>query len=192
AFHYPGGNEKRARFFRAQLEHFLLFAREDGLEPLELTGSYAGAMGMPQFMPENYRKLAVDFDADGKRDIWTNAEDAIGSVANYLNHHGWMRGEPVMSPASLGPEGAAGLVSEGIKPEHTLAEFAAAGITPMRGNAPAEMPAALYELKARNGHEYWLGYTNFYVISRYNPRVKYTMAVAQLAEAIRDLREEAP
>ncbi len=188
AFHYPGGNESRARFFRAQLEHFLLFAREDGLDPTSLTGSYAGAMGMPQFMPENYRKLAVDFDADGARDIWGNPRDAIGSVANYLNRHGWLAGGPIVSPAALRGDPAPWLQDE-IKPTRRVAEFSAAGITPMVAQDP-ELPAALFELQARDGKEYWLGFTNFYVISRYNPRVKYAMAVAHLAAAIRDLRDE--
>lgn len=185
AFHYPGGNAARADFFRAQLEHLLLFAREDGVDPLSFTGSYAGAMGMPQFMPENYRKLAVDFDQDGRRDIWTNPVDAIGSVANYLNHHGWQHGGAVTTRAVVKGGAPAPFLREDIKPAFTLANLQGAGIEPLaRGQLPAE-PAALFELEGAKGPEYWIGYTNFYVISRYNPRVKYAMAVAHLAEAIR-------
>lgn len=187
AFHYPGGDAARATFFRRQLEELLLFAREDGLDPLGLTGSYAGAMGMPQFMPENYRKLAVDFDGDGRRDIWRDPDDAIGSVANYLNHHGWQRGGAVTTRAELGAATPTAFLTSGIKPEFTLASFTAAGITPLARGVAAEEPAALFELEGVGGNEYWIGYTNFYVISRYNPRVKYAMAVAHLAEAIRRL-----
>lgn len=186
AFHYPGGNERRAKYFRAQLEHFLLFTREDKLSPLALEGSYAGALGMPQFMPENYRKLAVDFDGDGARDIWKNPADAIGSVANYLSHHGWQRGLPVMSPARVVGSDFRQFLGDDIKPQHSLEQLASGGISPMQNEDDQTLAARLFELSAKNGHEYWLGYENFYVISRYNPRVKYTMAVAQLAESIRD------
>jgi membrane-bound lytic murein transglycosylase B len=185
AFHYPGNNVKRGRFFAAQLEHFLLLAREDSLDPMSLLGSYAGAMGIPQFMPENYRKLAVDFNDDGKRDIWTSPADAIGSVANYFTHHGWIPDAPVMSPARVASENVDAFLQKSIKPAKTLAEFERGNIRPTVENSNQDESATLFQLTARDGHEYWLGYTNFYVISRYNPRVKYAMAVAQLAAAIR-------
>jgi len=185
AFHYPGGNAARSEFFRAQLEHALLLAREEGFDPLALQGSYAGALGMPQFMPENYRKLAVDFDLDGVRDIWSNPADAIGSVANYLHHHGWRPAGPVAARAVAGQQAAARFVQDTLAPGYTFDELAAAGIgadgTPPSGGEAV----ALYALEARNGDEYWLGFTNFYVISRYNPRIKYAMAVAHLAQEIR-------
>jgi membrane-bound lytic murein transglycosylase B len=186
AFHYPGNNEARAAFFRAQLEHFLLFAREDGGDAYAYKGSYAGAMGMPQFMPENYRKLAVDFDADGVRNIWDDADDAIGSVANYLAHHGWKRGRPVMSPAQVEGTVAATYAQDELKPQYTLGALVAAGVQPRRHAGATNDSVALYRLEGKNEDEYWLGFDNFYVISRYNPRLKYAMAVAQLAEAIRD------
>ncbi len=185
AFHYPGGNVARATFFRAQLEQLLLLARDEAADPLSFIGSYAGAMGMPQFMPENYRKLAVDFDNDGRRDIWNNPDDAIGSVANYLNHHGWRRGGDITTIANVKGTAARRFLSEDIKPGFLLADFTAAGITPVIPPMRADEEVALFELEGRNGNEYWIGYTNFYVISRYNPRVKYAMAVAHLAEAIR-------
>ena len=190
AFHYPENNAKRAEFFRIQLEQFLLFTREDELDPLKLTGSYAGAMGMPQFMPENYRKLAIDFDGDGARNIWTNTDDAIGSVANYLSHHGWQQAGPVTSRVNIVSGDPSGFLKSSMKPTFRLAELIAAGITPIDQSISDEEQAALFELEGVAGREYWVGYTNFYVISRYNPRVKYAMAVAQLSEAIRNSRSE--
>lgn len=190
AFHYPGDRPARAAYFRTQLEQFLLMAREYELDPQTLEGSYAGAMGMPQFMPENYRKLAVDFDGDGRRDIWSNPSDAVGSIANYLAHHGWQPGGPVMSPAQVSDAPDAFLTTS-IAPEFTLGDLRAAGIVPSRTGVSANAAAALFELEGRDAPEYWIGYKNFYVISRYNPRVKYTMAVAQLAEAIVEARAAA-
>lgn len=187
AFHYPGDNAARGAFFRTQLEQFLLMARDDHLDPLSLTGSYAGAMGMPQFMPDSYRRLAVDFDGDGKRNIWKDPDDAIGSVANYLHEHGWRRGGAVISQARVGSAEASRFVKTTIKPSFTLEDFTAAGIVPLQSNENSNDEAALFELDGSTGSEYWIGYTNFYVISRYNPRVKYAMAVAQLAEEIRKL-----
>lgn len=186
AFHYPGGNAAREAFFRAQLEQFLLFARDEKGDPFAYLGSYAGAMGMPQFMPENYRKLAVDFDGDGRRDIWRDADDAIGSVANYLAFHGWRRGGPVIEPAELAGPRADVLAQEELRPERRLGDYLEAGVKPAALVSGEDEEAALFRLEARDGDEYWLGFTNFYVVSRYNPRLKYAMAVAQLAEAIRD------
>ncbi len=186
AFHYPGNDSARATFFRTQLEQFLLLARDEHLDPLTPTGSYAGAMGMPQFMPDSYRRLAVDFDGDGKRNIWNDADDAIGSVANYLHEHGWRRAGPVTTKAHLGGANPATFLKTTIKPDFRLSDFTGAGIMPARSGNPDD-EAALFELEGANGNEYWIGYTNFYVISRYNPRVKYAMAVAQLSEEIRKL-----
>jgi membrane-bound lytic murein transglycosylase B len=190
AFHYPSDNPKRSNFFRTQLEQFLLFTREDKLDPLNLTGSYAGAMGMPQFMPESYRKLAIDFDGDGARSIWSNSDDAIGSVANYLSHHGWQQSGPVTSPAKIVGGDPSTFLKSSMKPTFRLAELIAAGITPVDQSISVDEEAALFELDGASGNEYWVGYTNFYVISRYNPRVKYAMAVAHLSEAIRNSRGE--
>ena len=188
AFHYPGNNAARGAFFRTQLEQFLLMAREDNLEPFSLTGSYAGAMGMPQFMPDSYRRLAVDFDGDGKRNIWKDPDDAIGSVANYLKVHGWRQAGAVISRARVGDIEPDQFLKTTIKPDFRLIDFTAAGIVPLQRNDNSDEEVALFELEGRAGPEYWIGYTNFYVISRYNPRVKYAMAVAQLAEEIRNLR----
>ena len=186
AFHYPDNNKTRSAFFRTQLEQFLLMARDDHLDPMVLTGSYAGAMGMPQFMPDSYRRLAVDFDGDGARNIWNDADDAIGSVANYLHEHGWRRAGPVTTMARVSGANPATFLKTTIKPDFRLADFTAAGIMPVRSGNPDD-ETALFELEGTRGNEYWIGYTNFYVISRYNPRVKYAMAVAQLSEEIRKL-----
>lgn len=188
AFHYPGKDAKaRGEFFRTQLEQFLLMAREEHLDPLAPLGSYAGAMGMPQFMPDSYRRLAVDFDGDGARDIWKDPNDAIGSVANYLHHHGWRPAGAVISPARVAGGSVAPFLKTTIKPSFRLADLTAAGITPLRGGVAPDEESALFELEGVAGSEYWIGYNNFYVISRYNPRVKYAMAVAQLSEEIRKL-----
>ena len=187
AFHYPGTDTARGAFFRTQLEQFLLMARDDHLDPLSLTGSYAGAMGMPQFMPDSYRRLAVDFDGDGRRNIWKDPDDAIGSVANYLHEHGWRRAGAVISRALIGEVDPGSFLKTTIKPSFRLVDLTAAGIVPVPSNGKPDDEAALFQLEGSAGNEYWIGYTNFYVISRYNPRVKYAMAVAQLSEEIRKL-----
>ena len=187
AFHYPGNDTARGAFFRTQLEQFLLMARDDHLDPLSLTGSYAGAMGMPQFMPDSYRRLAVDFDGDGRRNIWEDPDDAIGSVANYLHEHGWRRAGAVISRALIGEADPGSFLQTTIKPSFRLVDFTAAGIVAVPSNGKPDDEAALFQLEGSAGNEYWIGYTNFYVISRYNPRVKYAMAVAQLSEEIRKL-----
>ena len=190
AFHYPGGSAKRMEFFRSELQQFLIFAREDTLDPSSVTGSYAGALGMPQFMPSNFRRLALDFDNDGKRDIWNSPADAIGSIGNYLAHHGWQRGMQIASPASGSPDVLLSLAQDSLKPERDLSEYGKLSVRPQ--NAPFEpgWRAALYELEGETAPEFWFGYWNFYVISRYNPRVKYAMAVAQLAFELRQRMDQ--
>jgi len=182
AFHYP----KRAPFFRSELENFLLLTREENMDPMQPTGSYAGAMGLPQFMPSSFRNYAVDFDADGRRDIWRNPRDAIGSVGNYLKRHGWQAGEVIATPAAQSAANAV-QISDTIELKHTLAEYAALGVRPLEALGPqAEAaPAVLlaYESSA-SATEYWLGLRNFYAITRYNRSPKYALAVVQLADAI--------
>jgi membrane-bound lytic murein transglycosylase B len=183
AFHYP----PRAPFFRGELRNFLLLAREEGVDPTTLKGSYAGAMGIPQFMPSSFRAYAVDFDGDGKRDIWASPRDAIGSVANYLKVHGWEAGKPIAYRA-LESAGNAGAVSQTVELKQTLAELAALGVKP-DGTATPESPAVLLTYEQPQNNEYWLGFQNFYVITRYNRSPKYALAVFQLAEEIRRVRE---
>lgn len=181
-FHYP----PRAAFFRGELEQFLLLAREEGLDPREPLGSYAGALGRPQFIPSSYRAYAIDFDSDGRRDIWDNDADVIGSVANYFARHGWRTGEPVTRRAQGVETRHAALTEKGYKPYQAISAFTAEGIhtTPP---LPPEMPAALLALKTDEGTQHWLALTNFYVITRYNHSPLYAMAVYQLADAIKRL-----
>ncbi len=181
AFHFP----KRASFFRSELEAYLLMTREGGIDPLSLRGSYAGAMGIPQFIPSSYRRFAVDFDADGRADIWSNPADAIASVANYLREHGWERGEPVAVRARVVGRSYEPYLYQGSVPEAGLLELERSGVLPvipLRGDATA----AVVALDTERGTEFWLGMRNFYTITRYNNSALYAMAVSQLAEAIRN------
>jgi membrane-bound lytic murein transglycosylase B len=182
-FHYP----RRGRFFREQLSHFLRFSREEQIPATMPTGSYAGAMGMPQFMPDSFRVYAVDFDGDGRRDIWTNTEDVIGSVANYFVEKGnWRRGGAVAAPASgVDEETHRSLVEAGAKPSLEPSRLEAAGIRSAMLE-PTAGKVSLLEFETYNGKEYWVARDNFYAIMRYNPRTKYAMAVYQLSEAIRE------
>ncbi len=180
AFGYP----RRAEFFRKELESFLVLAREEGIQPLEPKGSYAGAMGIPQFMPSSYRRYAVDLDADGHRDLWQNPADAIGSVANYLRAHGWDRGAPVAVPATVTAPEALQLLKAGLKPSLTPARLAAEGVR-VEGELPPEELAALVQLETQEGYEYWLGLQNFYAITRYNHSALYAMAVHLLSQQIK-------
>lgn len=180
-FHYP----PRGEFFRTQLSHFLRFAREEDVTPTMPTGSYAGAMGMPQFMPDSFRIYAVDFDGDGRRDIWNNPADVIGSVANYFVEKGdWRRGGAVTFPVD-GVDGRhQGLVDAGARPSLAVASLTEAGLAVPPDLAPDEK-VSLMAFDTDTGNEHWIGLHNFYAIMRYNPRTKYAMAVYQLAEAIR-------
>lgn len=184
AFDYP----PRAPFFRQQLKEFFLLVREQQLDPLSLKGSYAGAMGLPQFMPSSFRAYAVDFDHDGHIDIWNNPSDAIGSVASYFKHHGWRAGEPVVSRVKAhGPEVDQGL-TEGIEPSKTVAELQALGWHNQDSLDPNSKVTA-FRLQGAEGDEYWFGLPNFYAITRYNRSVMYAMAVHQLSEQLARAKE---
>ncbi len=174
---------RRSRFFLRELEAFLLLSREEGLDPLTVMGSYAGAMGLPQFIASSYRHYAVDFDGDGVRDLLDNPADAIGSVANYLRRHGWRPGAPIAFPARLTEAGAAALAERGYKPHLPSARLAEHGIA-VDAPLPADTPTALLALENEDGHEHWVVLPNFYAITRYNHSPLYAMAVFQLAEAI--------
>jgi membrane-bound lytic murein transglycosylase B len=179
AFGYP----RRADFFRRQLEEFLLLSREEKVNPASATGSYAGAMGQPQFIPSSYRSYAVDFDGNGQRDLWNSTADVIGSVAAYFKRHGWRPGERI----TLRVEGAGRqhdrFVEAGMKPSIKLGELKTAGIGGDTGLGPERL-ASLIRLEGREGDEYWLGLDNFYVITRYNHSNLYAMAVYQLSREI--------
>lgn len=178
-FLYP----KRSDFFRKELEEFLLLAREENRDPLTLSGSYAGAMGVPQFMPSSFRRYAVDFDADKKRDIWQNPADAIGSVANYFKVHGWEKGQPVVTPARVvGPKHEA-LLAAGIKPHIQVRALPKHDVRLPR-KQKGDLLVALFDLEEPTAKKYWIGFNNFYVITRYNRSNLYAMAVYQLSEEI--------
>lgn len=181
AFEYP----PRSKFFRSELEQLLILAREEDVDLRKVKGSYAGAMGYGQFIPSSYRHYAVDFNADGKRDLWHSLDDIIGSVANYFHRHGWSQGEPVASKVNGAKAVPATLVSKNSKPDKTVKNLASAGITG-EPQLPNEQPVALLELEQKEGPEYWLTTNNFYVITRYNRSPLYSMAVYQLSEAIRN------
>jgi membrane-bound lytic murein transglycosylase B len=179
----------RAPFFRKELREFLVLAKENGLDPLTTYGSYAGAMGFPQFMPSSWRNLAVDFDADGKRDLINNPVDAIGSVANYFKANGWQTGAPVITRARIVSQDYDGIVSRELALASTLEEIAKKGLIPREaGTYLASTPATAIRLQGENGGEFWLGFTNFYVITKYNRSVLYAMAVYQLSEELKAAR----
>jgi membrane-bound lytic murein transglycosylase B len=179
AFHYP----RRADFFRTELEQFLLLARENGFDPVDMRGSFAGAMGIPQFMPGSQRRYAVDFDGDRKIDLSGSVDDAIGSVGRFLEQHGWEAGQPIAVRARTRGEPDRSLIEAGIQPTLLVADLAQHGIT---ADASPQATVTLVDLVSPGRPaEYWLGYNNFYVITRYNRSSFYAMSVFQLAEAIR-------
>jgi membrane-bound lytic murein transglycosylase B len=179
AFAYP----PRAAFFRGELEEFLLLARENGLPLRRVAGSFAGAIGIPQFMPGSQRRYAVDFDGDGRVDLLKSPIDAIGSVARFLKLHGWATGEPVVERIKDGVEVRAEWLAAGLKPTLERTGLEAAGL-PL-GQIPAHQPAALVDLVTpEHATEYWWGFGNFYAITRYNRSSFYAMSVVQLAEAV--------
>ncbi|MGB7931856.1 MAG: lytic murein transglycosylase B [Gammaproteobacteria bacterium] len=184
AFDYP----PRSKFFRNELEQYLLLARADHIDLLSTKGSYAGAMGYGQFMPSSYQRYAVDFDQDGKRDLWNSPMDIVGSVANYLHEHGWDPGATVTIRASVTGNRYESVINKGLKPETPVEKLRAEGITPSKP-LPNDTLVALISLDQENGPEYWLGLNNFYVITRYNHSPLYAMAVYQLSEEIRQARE---
>lgn len=181
AFGYP----KRAPFFAGELAQlFALGKQEPQLDILTLKGSYAGAMGMGQFMPSSYRLWGKDGDGDGQRDLLTHLPDVFASIANYFVVHGWQRGGPVVARADRAADGV-DFVPESLDPVYPLADLAARGYRPQPGQPTAE-GATLLSMDGEMGKEYWLGYRNFYVITRYNRSPMYALAVHQLAQAIRD------
>ena len=178
---------RRSRFFQGQFEHFLLLARENAIEPTEVTGSFAGAMGIPQFMPSSYRQYAVDFDGDGRVDLWNSVADAIGSVANYLSRFGWEAGEQIVLPAIVTADQPEALVRLGVKPSLTVAEWRSRGVE-IDGQIRERTDAGFFSLEGEEGPQYWVSLYNFYVITRYNRSNNYAMAVYQLSQEIAQQR----
>ena len=182
AFDFP----RRADFFRGELEQFLLLARDRVLDPLSIKGSYAGAMGIPQFMPSSYQRYAIDFDGDGRKNLWDSVADSIGSVANYYRTFGWQEGRPIAVAAKVEGDGYAALAERGIEAAIDAATLTQSGVTPL--HEIGEDRVAMLVLEGDAGSEYWLGLNNFYVITRYNRSVNYAMSVFQLAQEIRAAR----
>jgi membrane-bound lytic murein transglycosylase B len=179
AFDYP----PRSKFFTGELEHFLLLVREEGMEASDATGSYAGAMGRPQFMPSSYRAYAVDSTDDGKRDIWENWSDVMGSVANYFVRHGWKDGEEVVAEATLGAQWQGDTPKNTLKPQETVTSLSHQGVM-FSTELPGDAVSQLLTLEGEDGAEYWVGFHNFFVITKYNRSVMYALAVHQLGQAI--------
>ncbi len=189
SFDYP----RRASFFQGELKQFLLLARELSVSPEAPRGSFAGALGVPQFMPGSYRAYAVDFDGDGRIDLWENGADIVGSVGNFLARHDWQRGQPVLLPATIAPAGRDAVLRRldgGISERRTLDAWAADGVTTQ---APADLASdpvglLLLEEKTAEGEEsasYWIACQNFYVLTRYNRSRLYAAVVWELARAIK-------
>ena len=181
-FYYP----KRAAFFRNEFEQFLLLTREQGFDPLTLKGSYAGAMGMPQFISSSYRHYAIDFDGDNIIDIWNNSNDAIGSVANYFAEHGWQKDKPIIAKVEVNGERYKNVLGKGLKPDLSESELVKFGIKSNFFFEKGEK-LKLFEYEEKDTNEYWLAHNNFYVITRYNHSHLYAMAVYQLSLEIEKL-----
>ena len=197
AFDYP----RRTTFFRGELKDFLLLTREQGISPLAPKGSFAGAMGVPQFMPGSYRRFAVDFDGDGRIDLWESGADIVGSVAHYLARHDWQAGQAILLPATINPEEQDAIVRKldgGISERRPMWSWEADGVTAdvLASEIPAE-PVGLLMLEepSVNGDaraSYWIACPNFYAITRYNRSRLYAAAVFQLAQAVRAARDSGP
>ena len=183
AFAYP----PRADFFRSELEAFLLLADEERFDPTAPLGSYAGAMGVPQFISSSYRAYAVDFDGNGRRDLFSEPADAMGSVGNYFARHGWEADAPIATQADITGNRWSEYQRDDLKPVDTVAELEAAGITP-RERLSGAQPARLLTLETEAGQAHWITLNNFYVITRYNHSPLYAMAVLRLGEAMREAR----
>ena len=179
AFDYP----PRSGFFTRELEQFLLLVREEGMDAIDATGSYAGAMGAPQFMPSSYRAYAVDSSDDGKRDIWSNWSDVIGSVANYFVAHGWEADNDVVTQATLGSVWTGPLPKNTLKATETVDSLSTQGVM-FSTTMPGDHESQLLTLKGKNDTEHWVGFHNFFVITRYNRSVMYALAVHQLGQEI--------
>lgn len=180
AFAYP----PRAKFFKSELEQFLLMTREEKISPQTLLGSYAGAMGMPQFISSSFRHYAVDFDGDGKRDLWNNPTDAIGSVANYFRKHHWQPGQAITQKVQVYGDKLNNLIYKSLKPLHSILELRNNGVL-LPAVKTDNGKGKLFKFKTGNAEEYWVGWNNFYVITRYNHSALYSMAVYQLSQKIK-------
>ena len=182
AFDYP----RRGAFFQKELGDFLKLAQEEKRDPFEFTGSFAGAMGMSQFMPSSFRRFAVDFDGDGQRNIWTSVADGAASIANYMKQHGWQTGKPMIVPVSIAqvnPQILA-LIDEKTALNRTIGQLRQMGVQPTQ-MIPDNEPAILYRLEvAPNDYRYFVGLNNFYSVWQYNHSRLYVTAVRDIANGI--------
>ncbi len=178
-FDYP----PRSTYFRGELEQFLLLARRNGIDPLTVRGSYAGAMGLPQFMPRSYLNYAVDGDFDGRSDLWNSPDDVLSSVANYLKQHGWEPGGPIVTPATLVDPDADGLVVGSLSTNRTVGDLRRAGLL-FDESLSDDRPALLVGLRGPEGPEYRVGFRNLAVIMRYNRSPMYALAVHELGSRV--------
>jgi peptidoglycan lytic transglycosylase B len=186
AFDYP----PRSEFFRGELQEFLILSREEAVDPATALGSYAGAMGAPQFISSSYRKFAVDGDGNGHRDLWGSWDDVIDSVANYLVAHGWRDGEPVVVMATLADPDLTRFDTSKVELNETVQSLRDKGVQ-FETKLPGDAPAMLIVAQGRDGMEYRVGFTNFYAITRYNRSTMYAMAVHDLGAAIRNFMRDA-
>lgn len=186
AFDYP----RRAKFFQGELEQYLLLTRDQNLEPLSLVGSCAGAIGLPQFMPSSYRHYGVDFVHNQQINLVDNPADVVASVANYFKANGWRTGEPVALRANVTTKDYTRFLTKKLKPIWRLDELKAQGITLQTEQMPGNTKVVFMVFEGKNGTEYWLGFNNFYVITRYNSSRYYAMAVYQLSQKILEERHK--
>jgi len=180
AFDYP----KRAKFFTSELEQFLLLVKEQNLNPRGIKGSYAGAMGMPQFISSSYRSYAVDGDGDGQVNLFDSIPDVTASVANYFVRHGWKANEAVARPLLTVAGNSVSALEPGVKTSYKWSDFTRRGLI-SRHRIEDDVPVALIKLEQKLRPEYWAGFNNFYVITRYNHSELYAMAVYQLSVLIK-------
>jgi membrane-bound lytic murein transglycosylase B len=186
AFDYP----PRSEFFRGELQQFLLLSREESVDPKTALGSYAGAMGAPQFISSSYRNYAIDGDGNGKRDLWNSWDDVIGSVANYLLVYGWRVGEPVVVPATLHSDDLSRFDTSKLELNETVASLRDKGVR-FQTTLPATAPALLVVAQGKDGPVYRVGFHNFYVLTRYNRSPMYAMAVHDLGDAVVNFMRDA-
>ena len=179
AFDFPA----RATFFRSELQQFVLLTKEETINPKTALGSYAGAMGIPQFMPSSYRNFAIDGNGDGHRNLWTDWTDVVSSVANYLRMHGWRSGEPVVADATLENVDMSRFNTSTLALNETVGSLQEKGVSFVT-TLPVDAPAMLIVLKGKDGPVYRVGFNNFYVITRYNRSTMYANAVHDLGQAV--------
>lgn len=181
AFYYP----RRSRFFTKELKEYLLLCKEQNVSPTTFKGSYAGAIGKPQFMPSSYRFYAVDFTGNGKRDLINDNQDVIASVANYFHKHGWKMNEAVVQPALVSGKAYQTMKTNSKRADYSMEHLAKAGIKPLKPEPDLPEKAGVIELSTKAGQEYWLAYHNFYVITRYNTSPQYALVVYLLSQQLR-------